>query len=64
MISANVGKFRYVSQKAEYRCSAKRKGKKRRKKRRKSRVSQFELLCVLLEGVGNTFVQMQNGVTN
>lgn len=38
--------------------------KKERKKRRKSRVSQFELLCVLLEGVGNTFVHMQNGVTN
>lgn len=65
MISANVGKFRYVSQKAEYRCSAKRKGKKKeRKKRRKSRVSQFELLCVLPEGVGNTFVHMQNEVMN
>lgn len=53
MISANVGKFRYVSQKAEYRCS-----EKKRKKKKKSRVSHFELLCVLLEGVGNTFVHM------
>lgn len=44
MISANVGKFRYVSQKAEYRCSAKRKGKKK-KERKEGRAESVSLSC-------------------